>query len=268
MDDLNLEDDPDALVRQWAKSTSLSTPDLVRLSDDICAAAQQPAAHSPAPQLRARSSSAASIGVLAASAALLVACVGYVLQRNVPAQVPANGVAANGALGSDAQLAQTAALSSEHLQAVAGEFARLFHHRVAWLAETNQQVMVGVEDDAHADDQQKSQITLRVVVFHRADSSRMWQPVYSTNIITREEEVVEFKGLDNQSRMRLWTHVLPDQAVAVASDLSLGDGATATHWSTTSVLSNTGAVAILREQHASGEYQVWQSAAVVSEKAL
>jgi hypothetical protein len=253
MDDLNqpldLRDDSDELVRQWAGSRAFGDDQLQRLSATICEQAGSPVVR-PAASAR----KFAIVGALALAAA---AAVIYVI---VSLQVTP-------AANDDLLLATQATVPIERLRILARESGRLFDHRVSWLAETNQDMLLGLDGAPSSTEESKPQITLRVVVFHRQSSSQEWKPVFTTNVVTREEEVVQLNSEATGPKLRLWTHILPDQTVAVDTQLAMDDQA-AHQWSTTSILSAGGATAVLKENDEQGEYQVWQSASIIADEDL
>ncbi|WP_254508104.1 hypothetical protein [Anatilimnocola floriformis] len=255
MDDLNIPnmdtpDDTDPFVRQWSQGKSLNRDELQHLSTAICRQARIEAAdEKPQPARRSRS----AIVAAAVAAALSIAAV-YLLMFRPNAVSNTNN--------NDAEFAQATAIPAERLRLLASESGRLFDQRVAWLAELNQNLLMGLDEEAHAADQKRQQIALRVVVFHRNSRSQAWQPVFSTNVVTREEEVIEMQNPADGQSLRLWTHILPDQSVAVDTDLAMS-GQAGPHWSTTSVLSGGPAV-VFKQNDGPGEYQVWQSAAITS----
>jgi hypothetical protein len=242
---LNLPDDSDSAVRQWSQGKTFHQDELRRLSAEICRRARDEAAPF---QLQSRSRfRLASISALALSVAA-AAVLAFVFLRPVPGN-------------SDADLLQAATLPIERMRVLARESGRLFDQRVAWLAETNQDLLLGLDETANSPDRNRQQISVRVVVFHRDSRSQAWQPVFTTNVVTREEEVIQMQNTAGGPSLRLWTHILPDQSVAVDTDLAMG-GKTAPHWSTTSVVSE-GPSAVLKAADGPGEYQVWQSAAIM-----
>jgi hypothetical protein len=256
MDDLNLPDstlpdDSDDLVRQWAGRRAFRKDELQRLSASICRQVELHVEKQPAVSRKF-----AILGTLALAAAAAVIYFVCSLQFASPA-----------ADDDDLLLATQAAVPIERLRILARESGRLFDHRVSWLAETNHDLLLGLDSAPASTEESKLHITFRVVVFHRATSSQKWKPVFTTNVVTREEEVVQLNGQAAGSTLRLWTHILPDRSVAVDTQLALGDLA-AHEWSTTSILSAEGAMAVLKETGEQGEYQVWQSASIIADEDL
>jgi hypothetical protein len=249
--DANTPDDSDPLVRRWAEGKTFRSGELERITAEICGRARNQAAVSNS-RISWRSP---SVAIAAISLATAAAVLYFALFRPFipPKPEPSN---------TDAELAQLTPLATERMRVLAAETGRLFDQRVAWLAETNEDLLFGLDESPVSGDQSRQQITLRIVVFHRSPGTQGWQPVFATNVVTREEEVIEMQNKTDGPSLRLWTHILPDQSVAVDTDLTMGNSAP--HWSTTSVLSAESPAAVVKDSDGPGEYQVWQSAAIMS----
>ena len=97
---------------------------------------------------------------------------------------------------------------------------RTFAGRLAWVAEHDDTVAVGLADDAVAT--AGHPVAVRLVVLARRGRSSGWEPVWQADIVVRDEQVVDIAaGPQRDGRLRLWAHCLPDGAVAVDGELTL-----------------------------------------------
>ena len=65
-------------------------------------------------------------------------------------------------------------------------------------------------------------LAVRIVVLSRRAGNAAWTPVWQSDVVTRDEQVVDVAaGPDGTGRLRLWTHPLPDGAIAVDGELAL-----------------------------------------------
>jgi|694.fasta_scaffold25570_6 hypothetical protein len=95
-----------------------------------------------------------------------------------------------------------------------------FAGRLAWLAEHDDTVAVGLATDAVAPAGQP--VAVRLVVLARRGAAAEWEPVWQTDLVVRDEQVVDVAaGSHGDGRLRLWAHCLPDGAVAVDGELTL-----------------------------------------------
>lgn len=99
-----------------------------------------------------------------------------------------------------------------------------FTGRLAWVAEHDRRVDVGlVPDTVQAGG---VSLAVRIVVLTRPAGATSWTSVWQSDVIARDGEVVDVAaGPRGAGRLRLWTHALPDGAIAVDGDLALADPA-------------------------------------------
>jgi len=91
---------------------------------------------------------------------------------------------------------------------------------LAWVAEHDRRVAVGLVVDAPPS--RGVTLAVRIVVLARGAGDSVWTPVWQSDVVTRDEQVVDVAaGPGGAGRLRLWTHPLPDGAIAVDGELSL-----------------------------------------------
>lgn len=95
-----------------------------------------------------------------------------------------------------------------------------FGPRLAWIAEHDRRVDVGLVPDALPD--RGTALAVRIVVLSRRVGATQWTPVWQADVVTRDEQLVDVAaGPGGAGRLRLWTHPLPDGAIAVDGELAL-----------------------------------------------
>lgn len=154
-------------------------------------------------------------------------------------------------------------LPSDHLETLLSEMDHLFPERLAWVAETNREVLLGLDESMAA---RGPRVAVRVVVLKRSADAKTWQLIWTGDVVSRPEELVQLTSSDDTSRLSLWTHVLPDGAVAV--DTELGIVGNNSLWSSSSVQQSQVPQQVLTARSQGNEFQVWQTAAVFPERAL
>lgn len=93
-----------------------------------------------------------------------------------------------------------------------------FSGRLAWVAEHDQTVTVGLANGAAA----AAPVAVRIVVLTRRGAAARWEPAWQTDVVVRDEQVVDVAaGEHGDGRLKLWTHCLPDGAIAVDGELTL-----------------------------------------------
>lgn len=117
-----------------------------------------------------------------------------------------------------------ARLSGRELAAQATVFAAMrevFADQLAWMAEADGKVILGIEPEAQAPPAGSDAITIRLVVMARRSGEADWRPRWSVDCIVHDEQLVELPPQDGpENRLAVWTHLLPDGMIAV--DTSLG----------------------------------------------
>lgn len=65
-------------------------------------------------------------------------------------------------------------------------------------------------------------LAVRIIVLARRAGDEPWQTAWRSDLITRDEQVVDVStGPGDAGRLRLWSHVLPDGAVAIDGEIRL-----------------------------------------------
>jgi len=147
------------------------------------------------------------------------------------------------------------------------EVGRHFDGQLAWLAESADQVRIGLRTESGgtptAARPDVPAVAVRLVVLRRDESSPHWSHVWSLDLVAQGEEVVSLpSGLGGCPELTLWTHVLPDGMIAVDADFALGDRAPLR--SVQSGVYRSGVPALVCSKHHHGaEYRVFQTAAVL-----
>jgi hypothetical protein len=105
--------------------------------------------------------------------------------------------------------------------AVLTEMERLFGGRLAWFAEVDHEIRLGVTPEAS----RGAAMVVRVVVVARRGREDSWKPVWAADVVTHGEEVVELAPVQGRGgKLQLWTCPLPDGTVAVDAELALNQG--------------------------------------------
>ena len=142
------------------------------------------------------------------------------------------------------------------------EAQRLFGSQLAWLAETDSQVQMGLTEDGPASG---PAVAVRLVLLRRGHPAQPWTCAWSADVIARAQEVVQWANPPGgPSRLSLWAYVLPDGLIAIDTAFELPGQAAA--WSAASGLQAEGVPTLVHAVHDQGiEYQMLQTVAVVNE---
>jgi hypothetical protein len=96
-----------------------------------------------------------------------------------------------------------------------------FGDELAWIAEHDQRVDVGLVPDGPGDG---GPVAVRIVVLTRRAGEAAWQPAWRSDVVARNEQVVDVAtGPGGTGRLRLWAHALPDGAYAIDGELTLAE---------------------------------------------
>ncbi len=240
----------DAAYRQWAKRSAAGEAHLRRLTARIAAEAGRrrrlgAGAHGP------RVFVVGFVAAAAAAAALVAAWIGF------------GGGGMNPGTGAGGGQAAWAAISYDESEArgrLFREMQRLFPERLRWVAESADAVALGVDGGADAVDERSRPLLVRVVVVARNRGEERWRPVWRRDVLLHADQFVEVNPTAGApDRVLLWTHVLPDGAIAVETGLRLTEPVRVelSHASAAAAGQATGSSAFEREEV---EYRVVQAA--------
>jgi hypothetical protein len=246
-------DQLDTLLRQWASQHEPSADRLEQLRARIVqtAAGAQPSMKPAAATWQTNAFRLAMGLVAAAAVILLVVAVG----RNPKVTPPDQNA------GEFSQ----AHLPEEHLRRMMSEMNSLFDQRLAWVAETNQEFSVGL-DEQNLPPSTGPRVAVRIVVVQRESDSDRWQTVWSGDIATRSEQRVDVLSERDGSQLHLWTYVLPDGNVSIDTELALSK--TTPAWMSSAVQQPDVPMKVLAVQRDDREFQIWQTAIVLPEASL
>ena len=201
----------DAAYRQWAERSAAGEAHLRRLTARIAEEAgrrRRLGEGGAGPRVFV----AGFVTAAAAAAALIAAWVGF----------GGGGGGAGAAAGGQAAWAAISCGESESRGRLFGEMQRLFPERLRWVAESADAVALGVDGGAGAADERSRPLLVRVVVVARNRGEEGWRPVWRRDVLLHADQFVEVSPTPGApDRVLLWTHVLPDGAIAVETDLRL-----------------------------------------------
>lgn len=244
-------DDLDRLLQTWAATNEPSAERLDRLRHRIAQSSSIGVGlHHSSGRERGLSWLAIS-GFTTALLALSALIVAWPFSRE-PAALP---VAPSSSAG------HATLLPAAHLQSLFSEIEQLFGKRLTWIAETNQEVSLGIES-ASLPSSSDERVAVRVVVLKRETSTAPWRTVWKGDVASRSEEMVSVITEADGTNLGLWTHVLPDGAVSVDMELT-GPVLGGQTWRTNSVQQPQAPSAVLSTRQGDAEIQVWQTATVL-----
>ncbi|MGB7345212.1 MAG: hypothetical protein WBD20_13440 [Pirellulaceae bacterium] len=229
----NRENDLDGLLQRWSNVHEPSPEQLEQLSVQVEQtvagsgfAIQQEASASELVALADRSSWNSSWTTLSSVAAIvLVVCTGgwIVLQQQNPDIVPPIALKSI-----DAPID---AISAEQLlqkQSVLNELDRMFGGKRIWFAETDSDVVLGGESKPKASDiATERSVAMRLVLAKRSSPNESWQRVWSADVVSRTDQVVQFESSEPRqasASFTTWAHLLPDGMIACDVALKWNDG--------------------------------------------
>ncbi len=142
------------------------------------------------------------------------------------------------------------------------EMEDLFDQRLAWLAETDEEMNFGLAESPNAPDSSQ-RVAVRIVVQQKPPGQSQWQLAWAVNVVSRDEEMVTVVPAEaNGNELQLWTYRLPDGAIAVDGEVILaGKNEVRTNMLSMHRDNKPREVAIVRDHAA--EYRVFQAVAVL-----
>jgi hypothetical protein len=102
-------------------------------------------------------------------------------------------------------------------QALLSEANTVFENQLTWIIDGEREVLMGVGEFTDLSDDEF--LFVRIVVAERAAPDSPWSTVWQTNLLSRNEAMVEVST--SEVDLALWTCRLPDGAVAVDMELTL-----------------------------------------------
>ena len=251
------------LLRDWSARHQPDAEILDQLASHVSVQARSPAGATPAHDLQAQGWARPVLGRFAYAtlgvAAAVVAAVGLRIGSTIPdpeAQPEAGWTAEKSELLlSPVQLASARQLFSE----IDGTFC----NGLAWLAETDNDIALGVGDRTGASALGAGPLVLvRTLVLERTPGAVAWTPVWRASVVTRPEEVVRLEPARPKARMFLWACPVNGDAIAVDSSIEL-DAPTSVTASSTQILLAGKPVRIQSVRTPAGEYRVMQMAVLL-----
>jgi hypothetical protein len=249
-------DQLDGLLQQWARQHEPSDEHLWQLRQEIVERSALPGTIAPpsiaAGPRRWAPTQRLALAVALAGVALVVASALWPSSRQKSLATPLP--------------AAVNQIPQRHLSVLLAETKSLFGQRLAWVAETDQDVSLGL-DESDLQPPADTHVAVRVVVFQRGSRQDAWRPIWKGDVLTRAEELIHVTSSSDGSQWSLWTHVLPDGAVSIDSELAVPKRDLAS-WKTTSVQQPQVPCRLVATQRGGDEFQVWQTAAVVPANAV
>jgi hypothetical protein len=156
-------------------------------------------------------------------------------------------------------------LGRQQLAAEASLFAAMkevFADRLAWMAEADGKVILGIEPENPASADGSQPITIRLVVMAREPGETAWHRRFRVDCIALSEQLVELAPPDGaEARVAFWAHLLPDGMIAV--DTSLDVAGAYGEASSSAVQRPQVPMRILDLRTSENEYRVFQTVAVL-----
>jgi hypothetical protein len=208
-----MHDPLDKLLREWSERTAPTQDELRRLQEYVCRVATAPAR--PLPHRAATPSSAFWPALMHASlgAAVVLLAGGLYLSATAPQQL--GGTAMSVPVGIPAERIERSRILYDSVEG-------LFTDRLKWIAESNGDVGLGVDNVHAALNAAAAPLLVRLTVVSRRRGESAWQRVWGTDIITRPEEVANVVPDHRPTgELSLWVYPLEDGKLAVNTSLTL-----------------------------------------------
>jgi hypothetical protein len=140
----------------------------------------------------------------------------------------------------------------------------LFNGHLAWVAEDGREVQLGLSDAAVP--RQARPLAIRVVVLARKTGNGDWKPLWETDLVTHDEQLVELAPQAAAgARLRLWAHPLPDGMIAVDADFVL-KGTVPLRSSSSGIQPGGVPQRVFSLQTDDAEYRIYQTVAMLTGK--
>ena len=255
----------DQVLRDWASQHRPAPDRLETLGKRILDAAEG-SAGSHAPRRPTRTAWAGRLVWFAAGVAAAVVAAAVVLHFWTPKQP---GDSDHRPVATTDQIPAEAELDAVQLARRArlfGEMRRMFAGNLSWVAESNGDVLLGVEAQARPSPDDGKPIVIRLLVMMRKPGETTWARQQTIDLILRDQEFVELAPSAGWNRnLAVWAFRLPDGRIAV--DTSLGiSAAGAQPASYSGVQAPEVPRQILELKSDEAEYRVFQTVAVLAEE--
>ncbi len=201
---------PDDLLREWATSRSADEEHIRKLTARIETAARR-ARNQPKPRLApARWLVAFATAGAAAVIAVMISRPGHL--PDAPTHPPNDGL-------------QAARIPEEGARAGESLFCRLeelFNDQLRWVAESGDEVSLGVSPIAGGNLPGARPLMVRLVMLSKADSEDQWKLAWRRDVITRSQELIEIAADSlSPSSINLWMLPVENGRVAVETLLDI-----------------------------------------------
>jgi len=202
------------LLRQWSEERQSSDRHLGSLADQIrLEAVRQRTRYSGADASSVGFWQKLSFAGLGAAVAL-VAVLGILYGASGPdALIGCNGVA------------RLIAVTDKDRQASSRlfyEMEKLFPESLAWVAESNGEVGMGVDSSAGGVSGNAQPMLVRLMVVARKDDASCWSTIWNADVMLRGEDVVEVvPNKESGNKLAFWVYPLSDGKIAIDSEVAL-----------------------------------------------
>ncbi|MEZ6122486.1 MAG: hypothetical protein R3C49_04835 [Planctomycetaceae bacterium] len=146
------------------------------------------------------------------------------------------------------------------------ELDQMFGREIAWVAETGEQLKLGMDEslsdvaESLRSEPVRDRVAVRIVVEQKPSGTRDWRTAWVVDVAARSEELVQFDDPQaDHSTLQLWVYRLPDGAIVVDTDLQLR-GLTSLSARTSEMHRSAKPVSIRTGTHDNTEFRIFQSA--------
>ena len=211
----------DRLLGDWAAAQRPDEAHLEALQRQISEAAG-PATAEPRPKAAATWPARLAWFALGAAAAIVAAVL--LVPRLIP-HPPADPNVPGGPLAGAGDVPLEVRFDRQQLASKAALFEELrevFAGNLAWMAEADGKVVLGVASEGQTASADPTPITIRLVVMARKPGEADWHRRTSVDVILCNEELVQFgPEVESPEQFAVWAHLLPDGMIAVDTSLDL-----------------------------------------------
>ncbi len=252
------QDNLDNLLKQWATTHATTEEHTRELADRIVdeLATNGTPVLDPAVDRRVlapqrRKLAYASVGIAAALLIVATVCV-WSNWPSVPEEVVSHDEDTSSPIGPIGQSELQASARLFH------EMETLFADDLRWVADSNNEVRLGIRPVSGGPIACATPLLIRVLVIHRNRGETSWHELMRADVLTRSQELVEAvpdTKLDN--RLLLWAYVVPDGKVVIDLRIRLTEPIRA-YVDVTNVLSPGKPAKVFSLETEDAEYQVFQ----------